>query len=75
VDSLVLEELSKDDEELLESSLHKYHSAKDDTNKINALNDICENMMHDDWSKYQFYQYKLIEETLKIQSSSKTIRI
>jgi len=65
VDSLVLDELTKRDKQLLETSLKKYHSVKDDTNKINALNDICENMMHEDWEKYQFYQYELIKQTLK----------
>jgi len=64
VDSLVLEELSNSDKELLENSLKLYHKAKNDTSKINALNDICERMMHDDWSKYQFFQHNLIQEAL-----------
>jgi tetratricopeptide (TPR) repeat protein len=70
VDNLVLEELSKVDMTLLKSSLEKYHSAKDDTSKINALNDICENMMHQDWIKYQFFHYKLIKEELKSNNSN-----
>ena len=35
IDSLVLEELSEGDKELLKTSLDKYHSTKDDTIKIN----------------------------------------
>jgi serine phosphatase RsbU (regulator of sigma subunit)/Tfp pilus assembly protein PilF len=64
VDSLVLEGLSEGDRILIDSCLKVYHKAKKDTSQINALNDICENMMHDDWSKYQFFQYKLIDKAL-----------
>jgi two-component sensor histidine kinase/Tfp pilus assembly protein PilF len=65
VDSLVLEELTEGDKKLIDNSLKKYHSAKEDSSQINALDDICENMMHDDWSKFQFYQYELIKKLLK----------
>ena len=54
----MLEELTEGDKELLKTSLKDYHSAKDDTAKVNALNDICENMMHESWEKYQFFQYQ-----------------
>ncbi|NQX99254.1 MAG: hypothetical protein HRT73_15455, partial [Flavobacteriales bacterium] len=64
VDSLVLEELAKSDKELLENSLKLYHKAKDDTSKINSLTNICENMIHHDWSKYQFFQYDLIKKAI-----------
>ncbi|MFT7667162.1 MAG: tetratricopeptide (TPR) repeat protein, partial [Patiriisocius sp.] len=64
IDSLVLEELVEGDKQLLESSLKLYHTAKEDTSKIKALYSISENMMHDDWSKYQFLQHKLIEKAL-----------
>jgi tetratricopeptide (TPR) repeat protein len=69
VDSLVLEELTEGDKKLIDNSLKKYHSAKEDSSQINALNDICENMMHDDWSKFQFYQYELIKKSLKINKT------
>jgi len=65
VDSLVLEGLSKGDSLLLEGSLKEYYLAKDDTGKINSLSDICENMMHEDWKKFQFIQNKLIQVALK----------
>jgi two-component sensor histidine kinase/Tfp pilus assembly protein PilF len=65
VDSLVLEELTEGDRELIDNSLKKYHSAEEDSSQINALNDICENVMHDDWSKFQFYQYELIKKLIK----------
>ncbi len=64
VDSLVLEELSEPDKKLLEEALKLYHTAKDDTTKINALDQICENMTHDDWTKYQYFQYHFIKKTL-----------
>ena len=66
VDSLVLENLTIEDKELLNSSLITYHKTKNDTSKINALNRICENMMHDDWIKYQKHQYQLIENELTV---------
>jgi serine phosphatase RsbU (regulator of sigma subunit)/Tfp pilus assembly protein PilF len=65
IDSLDLEKLTPQDKKLLTSSLEKYHTAKSDTGKINALSNICENMMHDDWEKYQFFQLKIIESSLK----------
>lgn len=64
VDSLDLEVLSPEDKKLVEASLKKYHNSKNDTDKVNALNSLCENMMHDDWSKYQFFQNQLIETQL-----------
>jgi len=71
VDSLVLDAIGANDKELIETSLKKYHAAKDDTSKINALNDICENMMHEDWEKYQRFQLKLTQEALKNTKTTK----
>lgn len=70
IDSLDLNQLSEEDKELLEESLKIFHSANEDTSRINALSNICENMNHDDWSKYQFYQYQIIEKALKKSNSS-----
>jgi tetratricopeptide (TPR) repeat protein len=70
----MLEELSEGDKELLKSSLKKYHLAKDDTSKINALVGICENMQNDDWSKYQFYQHKLITDAISAKPSKKELK-
>jgi len=78
VDSLVLEDLSEGDMELLKSSLEKYHSAKDDTSEINALSDICENMMHENWKKFQLYQYDIINLALtnsKSEVSRRTLEV
>ena len=76
LDSLVLEELSATDRQLIDSCLSIYHKAIDDTSKINSLNNICENMIHERWEDYQFYQYSLIQKTLKtnLKSSIKTRR-
>ncbi len=71
MDSLVLEELTEGDRELLESSLKRYYSAADDTSKINALDHICMNMMHDDWSKYQYVLKDVVEAALKKENSKK----
>jgi tetratricopeptide (TPR) repeat protein len=60
VDSLVLEELSEGDKNLLENSLKEFHATKDDTSKIESLNQICENMMHQSWEDYQLFQHEMI---------------
>ncbi len=65
VDSLDLEQLSAEDQQLLETSLKQYHAAKEDTSRIKALNGICENMMAEDWKKYQFFQYEQLQLILK----------
>ncbi len=64
VDSLDLDALIETDRQLIDSCLRVYYKSKDDTSRINALNGICENMMHEDWSKYQFFQYDLIKKAL-----------
>jgi tetratricopeptide (TPR) repeat protein len=35
------------------------------------LSHICENMMHDDWSKYQYYVYHFIKKSLANKNSNK----
>ncbi len=65
IDSLVLEELPEGDKNLLHAALENYHNAKSDTSKIYALHTICENMMHMDWIKYQYFQYDFVEEALQ----------
>lgn len=64
IDNLVLDELVQNDRVLLDSCLTLYHSAKDDTSRINALNDVCDFLIHEIWSDYQFFQYGLIEDAL-----------
>ena len=70
IDSLDLTTLTKTDLQLIDSCLTLYHKAEDDTSKINALNSICENMMHEDWGKYQFFQYELINKAIKTHHSN-----
>jgi serine phosphatase RsbU (regulator of sigma subunit)/Tfp pilus assembly protein PilF len=72
LDSLVIEELTVADKELLDSCLTIYHTAKNDTSKINALNDICDFLVHDVWSDYQFIQYNLIVLALNNNPPLKT---
>jgi tetratricopeptide (TPR) repeat protein len=71
VDSLVLEDLSEGDRELLNNSLKKFHLAKDDTSKINALTGICENMIHESWEKYNLWVYEFAKTKLTTRPSSK----
>ena len=65
VDSLVLEELPEGDRTLLKEVLTTYHKATTDTGKIAQLNIICENMMYDDWTKYQWLQYRMVKAALE----------
>jgi serine phosphatase RsbU (regulator of sigma subunit)/Tfp pilus assembly protein PilF len=64
IDSLNLDDLTTDDKNLIAASLKTYHAAKDDTSKINALTEIIEPMIHQDWRKYQYYQYTLIKSAI-----------
>jgi serine phosphatase RsbU (regulator of sigma subunit) len=70
VDSLLLEDLSDSDKDLLENSLKQYYQTKSDTQKVNALSVICENMMHDDWTKYNDWVYHFVKEKLKNNTSN-----
>ena len=69
VDSVDLSALNDDDLAILKGSLKKYHSAKNEVDRIIALNDICENMMDVSWEKYQFFQYQTISKALANHSS------
>ncbi len=65
VDSLKLDELTQSDRNLLDSALTWYHKAAHDTDKLNALSILCENMMHQSWHKYQFLHYQMIKGLIK----------
>ena len=65
VDSLDLEELSVIDKELLEKVLTEFHKTKSDTSQIYVLTEICDNLFHNSWKKYQKFQVDLIQLALK----------
>ena len=71
IDSLNLEDLTSLDKELLESSLKAYHKAEEDTNKINAINNICQEMKHNSWIKYNDLLYESVNKKLKQKNSKK----
>lgn len=71
VDSLNFHELQKDDISLIEQSLKIFHSAKDDTSKVNAINLIVEQGVDNKmWSKYNQWVYGFINTKLKNNYSS-----
>lgn len=77
IDSLDLSQLSIYDRQLLDSCLNLYHSSNHDTTRVKALNGVCGSMVHEDWTRYQFFQYDLINDMLekyKGTSSSEVIR-
>jgi len=69
VDSLVLEELTVYELNVIDSCLNIYHGAKYDTAKIAAIDGILGNMMHEDWAKYVYLQYGIIENALANRNS------
>lgn len=64
VDSLNLDELSKDDRQLLDSAMTIYHNAKHDTDKINSLWIIGRNMVNENWKKYNRHIKDLVNYKL-----------
>ncbi len=65
IDSLVLDDLTAVDRGMVDSCMTLYHAAKSDTDRINALHFICENMMHENWERYQDFQHNLLQELVK----------
>jgi len=65
VDSLVLENLSSGDKELLESELDNYHKAKSDTGKLKALSNISNEMYDESWESYNWFSYNMAKDILE----------
>ncbi|MDF1672287.1 MAG: tetratricopeptide repeat protein [Vicingaceae bacterium] len=74
IDSLILEELSPSDIQLLDSSLKLYHSFKYDTARVAAINEVCDKLNHSSWTKYQLFQYEKIKKGLKNNTDKKEAR-
>ena len=74
VDSLSLDDLSKGDVKLLDSCLKVYHASKQDTSRIKTLTFLIEEMVSNDWKKYQFYQYEQLQALLKNNPSIKVTK-
>ena len=58
VDSLELDKLAETDRILLEKQLAIFHSTKSDTTKLLAITEVCENMLNEDWEKYNDLAYR-----------------
>ena len=69
IDSLDLKALSTEDSKLLKTFLKEFHEAKDDTIKINAIAQICDNLVNESWKEYQLFQISFLEK--KINSNYK----
>lgn len=71
VDSLNLEELSESHRELIENSLKQYHSAKNDTSKVKAIEVIVDECWNEKvWPKYNLWVYDFSSKQLKKEHSS-----
>jgi len=71
VDSLKLSELTQNDRNLLDSALLLYHKAAHDTDRLNALSIVCQNMMDESWHRYQLLQYNEVKRILAGGASGK----
>ncbi|MBL4593076.1 MAG: tetratricopeptide repeat protein [Flavobacteriales bacterium] len=61
----MLEDLVVNDVQLLDSCLALYHNSTNDTDRVIALEGICENLMSHQWEEYQFLQFDIIAKNLK----------
>jgi serine phosphatase RsbU (regulator of sigma subunit) len=64
IDSLKVSDLSEADKDILNEALNKYHNAKHDSVRIQALELITENLMDDAWVKYNLMVKHLVEKNL-----------
>lgn len=65
LDNISIEEYSKDDQATIEHAMNKYHNAEHDSDRLNAIEIITENLMHEDWEKYNELVYSMGTELLK----------
>ncbi|HET6246040.1 MAG: tetratricopeptide repeat protein [Bacteroidetes bacterium] len=71
VDSLNLENLTRSERQLVDSCLKVYHSSKDDTSKVNAINGIVEESEDENvWPKYNQWVFSFVQEKLATHPSS-----
>lgn len=74
IDSLKLETLSKNDRELIDTTLKKLHllNKNEDTSKVKLLSHIVEECWNDEvWPKYNEYLYLYIKTNLKSNKVTK----
>lgn len=64
VDSLVLEDFSEQDRELLEMCLSEFHATDDDTMKVRAIYYLTSEMINTDWTKYNELVYQIARRKL-----------
>jgi len=74
VDSLNLDALTKTDRKLIDSCLNIYHTGKNQISKVDALGIICEDMIDENWEKYQQIQYQLIKRILASNPNKDNIK-
>ena len=66
IDSLILDDLTNEDREIVEKSMKAYHTATNDVDRINAVNQIVE-LSWDDalWSRYNQWLFDFTRDRLK----------
>jgi serine phosphatase RsbU (regulator of sigma subunit)/tetratricopeptide (TPR) repeat protein len=65
IDSLVLEELDKDDRTLMDSCLKVYHKADHDTSKLQTIEYLVEECLDNNvWPKYNMWVYGFVQKAI-----------
>ena len=68
VDSLNLDVLVESDKHLMDSALSLYHAANHDTIRMNAIMILTQEMIHEDWIKYNTFMHEQLNEMLAMSS-------
>jgi len=64
IDSLNLEVLVESDRQLLDSALILYHQSENDTSRMNAIMILTQEMIHEDWIKYNGFMHEKLNQML-----------
>jgi len=75
VDSINLDELTTSDKHLIDSALTQYYEATSDTGQCKAIMLITQNMVHEDWYKYNQYLLNKLQEMLADPTLSKKVQL
>ncbi len=69
IDSLNKDDLSAQDQHLLDSALQIYHERKHDTSEVYALSMLSENLLHHSWEQYSELMREKVYEKLNDRES------
>ncbi len=65
LDNVHVSEYTDNDKETIEHAMEKYYSSKHDSDKLNAIEIITENLMHEDWELYNDFVHQMALDLIK----------